>query len=367
LFGHSIYPPARRFRPRRDVDLFLDRSNKSIGRGYCYGVDFLKQLFEKDAALHRDANRHQQITEFLLDVREDFVNWLGETQYMSGLQTIPVSRFSGTNANGLWEYSPYLCGVGLMEGLELAYSTSFLMMDRIPEPFCIVHLHNMLVQRGYITKPVGLYASLQELFPEIFFAGGKIPKSEFGLALQAVVKAKSRRAAFRGRNTEIRAVTANLGIHDLLDCNKNLFFKKKSILGLYRDANWNPERIPDEVVPFPSALCTLRIVQTKQKTDPTTSKKVLEDTDLIRRARAKGLSHEQIIKMKTMLQSLKPNPSVSEAYVRAIAKNDLKLVFSESNFGSSKEGAELHSSDLLDLLKLDLINDISGGTPVLSE
>lgn len=37
----------------------------------------------------------------------------GESKYMHGLTTIPPSRFSSSNPNGLQEYSPFLCGVGM--------------------------------------------------------------------------------------------------------------------------------------------------------------------------------------------------------------------------------------------------------------
>lgn len=60
-----------------------------------------------------------------------------------------------------------------MEALELSYCLTLFIWDQIPEPVCIIHLHNMLVERGYIKQPVGLYASLAGLFTEAFFVDGK--------------------------------------------------------------------------------------------------------------------------------------------------------------------------------------------------
>lgn len=68
--------------------------------------------------IHGDPNRHQQKSATLREFRDDFVDWLGESKYMNGLKTIPPSRFSNSNSNGLWEYYPFLCGVGLMEPWE---------------------------------------------------------------------------------------------------------------------------------------------------------------------------------------------------------------------------------------------------------
>ena len=125
------------------------------------------------------------------------MNQLGESKYTYGLTTILPSRFSNTNANGLWEYSPFLCGVGLVKALELAYGMSFLVWDRIPEPMCLVHLHSMLVQKGYIQQEIGLYASLQELFPAAFSVGGKGPTSDFtGVFLARCNETRSRYATF---------------------------------------------------------------------------------------------------------------------------------------------------------------------------
>ena len=102
LRGHVLDPPARGFRPRRDVDLFLDRNNERAGHGYLQAVDMLDQLFELDARMHGDENRHIPYSTALKEFADDFVQWLGETKYMHGLATIPPSRFSNTNSNGLW-------------------------------------------------------------------------------------------------------------------------------------------------------------------------------------------------------------------------------------------------------------------------
>jgi hypothetical protein len=178
LRGHVLCPPAPGFRPRRDVDLFLDREGINFGRGYCESIEVLIQLFERDAMLHDNPYRHLDKCGVLKTLQEDFINWLGESKYMHGLTSIPPSRFSNTDTNGLWEYSPFLCGAGLAEGLELAYGTSMLILDRLPETICLVHLHNMLVQKGYIKKKIGLYTALSEQFPTAFF-GGKPPTSNF--------------------------------------------------------------------------------------------------------------------------------------------------------------------------------------------
>lgn len=363
LKGHILNPPARGFRPRRDVDLFMDRQNERVGHGYCNAVGVLTQFFEKDAMMHGDPNRHQQQSELLKDFMDDFVNWLGESKYMYGLQTIPPSRFSNTNANGLWEYSPFLCGVGLVEALELAYGMNFLVWDRIPEPMCLIHLHNMLVQKGYIRQPIGLYATLQDLFPTAFFASGKVPISDFNGAFHAVVnETGSRRATFQRRGINRTAARTAVDIHGLLDTNANRFFKQKSLLRIYHQAEWVPERIPDEDVSPVSALGMLRIGQAKKVVDSMTGKRVLEDTALIRRARSDGMSDETMIQMASLLQDRGTNQPLPEALLALLPEG-----YNTSPAPENKRGKGIFGGrELLDLLKLDIISDISGERPLSS-
>lgn len=165
LRGHVVIapPPSYRFHPRRDVDMFLDRKVTREGRGVLQAFNVLKQLFERDGALHGDMKRHWANYELLEQFHFDYLWWLGESKYKNGLEAIPPSRFSHVNSNGLWDYSPFLCGVGLEEALDLAYVPAMLIWDDIPESTMVLHLHNMLVQEGYIKEPNGLLGVLEQL------------------------------------------------------------------------------------------------------------------------------------------------------------------------------------------------------------
>jgi hypothetical protein len=371
LRGHVLVPPAQSFRPRRDVDLFMDRNNERISQGFCNGVEVLVQFFEKDAMLHGDPNRHKVQSEILIELRDDFVNWLGETKYMYGLTTIPPSRFSNTNANGLWEYSPFLCGVGLMEAVELAYGVSFLIWDSIPEPMCLVHLHNMLVQKGYITQPVGLYASLEDLFQTAFFANGDVPTSDFNQAFLAVVhETGSRRATFQRREIRRHVGRTATDIHGLLNSSINRFFKTKSLLRLYREADWVPNRIPDEEVPIPSALAMLRIGQTKHLTDPATGKKVMGETELVKRARSTGIDDATMMTASSILQKSSNDEEIPESVLATLPEGYKTARMSEykkhRRSSDPNKNASLSARELLDVLKLDIISDVSSENRPLS-
>jgi hypothetical protein len=235
--GHVLTPPAQGFRSCRDVDFFLDRECKRTGHGFYQAVHVLLQVFERDAMMQGDPNRHQASTSLLKEVQEDFMDWLGESKYKYGLATIEPSRFSNANSNGLWEYSPFLCGVGLMEALELAYEVGLAIWESILEPMCLVHLHNMLIRKGYISKEIGLFTSLQDLFPTVFFVDGKAPTSDFHGAFLAVCSGPgSRRATFQRRAIRRTITRTAADPHGLLNVNANRFFKNKSLLSIYRKA-----------------------------------------------------------------------------------------------------------------------------------
>ena len=366
LKGHIIRPPPRHFRPRRDVDLFLDRENQRFGRGILQAVDMVKPLLGKDSMLHGQPDRHKSHCVILEDVQFDFVNWLGESKYMYGLQTIPPSRFSNSNANGLWEYSPFLCGVGLMEGLELAYLVNMMIWDRIPEPFLLVHLHNMLVLKRYITRPVGLFASLEDMFATTFFVDGKCPVADFDKALVARIdQAGGRRAHFERRGIRRNATHSAVDIHGLLDLSANRFFTTKSNLVLYRQAEWDLDRIPDTEVPWPSLLAISRLACVKQTTDPLTGARILHENDIVRRARCSGVKDADLIRMASSVGHLSTKEPMPPAILDTVPEG-----FSMGSRDTSvlKEGSQgnLSGRDLLTFVKQDVLDDVCGSRPLSS-
>ncbi|KAL9090461.1 MAG: hypothetical protein Q9165_005222, partial [Trypethelium subeluteriae] len=381
LRGHVLKIPAPGFRPRRDVDLFLDRDNQKIGSGYLEGIELLTPLMEEDAMIHGDPNRHRDHAELLKTLLVDFRDWLGESKYMHGLTTIPPSRFSNSSSNGLWEFSPFLCGVGLMESLELAYQISMLIWDRMSEPILLVHIHNMLVQKGYIAQPIELYAALADIFKSAYFADGKIPTTNFGQALLAHISENgSRRAMFQRRALRRTAARSGTDIHKILDLNVNRFFTTESNLLLYRRANWSPDRIPEAQISPTSALGVLRLGQTGKVVDRTTGQSRLEDTDLAQRARAMGMNEALLLNISSILRSLQnghgadkisqsllasltPEGYTSEA--RATHDSEATNTIKHASKPSHRmDNLDVPNLELLALTEFDIAKDISGATPL---
>lgn len=367
LHGHMLQQPARNFRPRRDVDMFLDRKNERIGQGFPQAVHILKQVFEKDAQEHRQPNMYKEHSDLLEEFSIDFTSWLGESKYMYGLNTIPPSRFSSTNANGLWEYSPLLCAAGLVEGLVLTHRICMYMWDRMTEPTLAIHLHNMLVQKGYIKEPIGLYSTLEELFKESFFPNG-VPESNFFDALVKRVQVRNDSKALRQRKAMASQLSHSNDYHDLLNVSANYFFKKKSALTMYYDADWISERIPESDIPFPTFLSVVRLRETKKVTNPATGSTVLDSTELVERAKTFGLDDKALIEMVSeMPKEIDRTASMEEMLRNMNVRKGYRMAPDLDPYNLQKPGEKsMTGSELLDCLRCDIFADVCGSHPLSS-
>ncbi|KAF6819192.1 hypothetical protein CPLU01_13135 [Colletotrichum plurivorum] len=372
LRGHVLKAPPKNFRPRRDVDNFMDRDTKRNLTGFLQSVYILRQCLDKFGANDGSSGRFRKpALDILEELNLDFRDWLGESKYMYGLNKIPPSRFFNTNANGLWEYSPFLCGVGLMEALELAYRGTMILWETLPEPTLVIHLHNMLVQKGYLAQPVGLFASLQDLLPEAFFASGKPPTSNFHLALaDRMVKATT---VQRGSKLLSKPSAHQVqDIHALLDLSINRNFRTKSNLMLYREAGWNVDRIPDSAIEPISLLGTMRLSQTKHAVDPVTGVRRFEDTELVRRFRERGVDEDELIRMTGMavsaMQKFKEEIEQAQSFIQRVVP-DYKF-FSDAEIGAQAvgggSGIRVLGRDLLKAVRPDIVGDVCGDRRPLS-
>jgi hypothetical protein len=91
--GHILSAPAQEFRSPRDIDKFLRRDFKGFGHGYSMGVSALTNVFEQDAMLHGDPDRHRQSLLSLERLRDGFLFSLGESTYADGTKTTPPLSF----------------------------------------------------------------------------------------------------------------------------------------------------------------------------------------------------------------------------------------------------------------------------------
>ncbi|CAH0053890.1 unnamed protein product [Clonostachys solani] len=305
LCGHIITAPSPKFFPRRDVDLFLDREEKT-GAGFLQGGFVLRKLLERDAASRGNPNHYDVILTPLEVIRLDFIEWLGETKYKDGLKGIPPSRFTSTNANGLYEYSPFMCGAGLLEGLELAYLIGIYIWDSTPELLMVIHLHNMLEKKGFLKEPVPLWGSIALIFPDSLFHNKTPPTSNFAQAF--IDHAQRKGIQNRTRNKRAKDI---IGV---LDPKANVFFKTKPCTQVLRDAGWDPERIPDSDIVIPSILGAQRLSRVKRLIDPVTGEMKLEETELVRRVKKSGMSDDGVVAIACSMAIRNASINIKQAH-----------------------------------------------------
>ncbi|EFQ28783.1 uncharacterized protein GLRG_03927 [Colletotrichum graminicola M1.001] len=341
LKGHVLMNPPQSFNPTREIELFLDREKERNSSGCMRALWQLSELLYADETIRMQPGYHDNWFKSAQGL--DCV-WgcLGRSAHLHEQLMFPDSAFSGTHANGLWELSPFLCGVGLMNSVELAYRYSMSIWDNLVMVSAMFHLYNMLVKAGYLTIPNQLYHSLQDSFKDCIFQNGEAPTYNFGRCLTRRVNDLWGTGRQGQKNARCLTASRTQGIYGGLDPSLNVSFKKKSNLLLYRDANWDIESIPDSDIEPRSSLAMLRIFQAKQVTDSQTGEKTLEETDLIRRAKAElKVDNDELLGMAIL----------------GIASAPIGVE------PASHAGTRLTGEKLLRLVKKDIYNDVCGDSP----
>ncbi|TDZ24357.1 hypothetical protein Cob_v003445 [Colletotrichum orbiculare MAFF 240422] len=249
--------------------------------GYLVALKALECMLKHDE--HTIVDGHLMT---LVRYAEWFCTCLGSSMLAEEAECLPPSRFKETHPNGLWEFSPYLCGVGLAEGLQMAFNVQLIMWDNMLEPWMMLQLQNMMVVKGHLQRPLVIYNKILTLFEEPVFQDNKPPPGpdvDFNKPFAAMTRAfrKNRTAAFKmQRSLSIKDRTMGCAAAD-----SNIIFKVKTPLTLYHDAGWNPSRIPDKHLHPRSALAAVRLTQTKEVTNPVTGETEFEETELVRHIR----------------------------------------------------------------------------------
>lgn len=151
----------------------------SVGKGY-FGAIVILELFYMRLENDGKGFEHTKDCIRVLDkLGFEFRDALGKCEIFNSLSALLPSRFATTNPNGAWDYSPFFCGAGLAEGLELLYRSAMTLWEAMQEPMLVLHLHNMLVQRGYLKQAISLYGCLEVIFSDSFFSGGQPPTGDY--------------------------------------------------------------------------------------------------------------------------------------------------------------------------------------------
>ncbi|KAK3489683.1 hypothetical protein B0T13DRAFT_90463 [Neurospora crassa] len=340
LKGHVFIapPPADKFRPMRDVDLFLHGIGDARP-GILTGFERLEALLKIEANLRPTSKKNPQFQETLEAVREICTQFLGNNPALGNR-----SRFSTTDSNALWHYSPYLCGVGLAEALDAQFVAILYVWGHQMEPVMLMHLYNFLRQEGYLEKPVDLFESLQRLFPTSFFPNGDIPVSDHGNALADFIidlENKDSRKTGKWKTLSGSGVPVHLTI------------PYESMLVLLRETSWNVYRVPDDHVALSSLLAKLRIAQTEHITDHVTGKRRLKKTTLVKRAKA-----------ALVTEGLADDLAEEKLLAMADALEEFDCMQEQQAEDSHDTPQEISVCEWFDILKVDLTADVDGDHPL---
>lgn len=303
--GHIIIDPAKGFHPRRDLKIFLGQGDPtSSGHGFFLDTENLKSTYQRFKTTDKAFEHTMDCIVVLEKLSIEFNAALGRCLLFQQLGAVLPSRFSATGFNGVWDYSPFLCGAGLAEAIELTYRSIMVLWDRMREPMLVLHLHNMLVQKGYLERPVSVYNRLDDMFSQSFYYGGVRPKDKFVENFQAHVHKMVTRKEFLQDRANRRATSRITSAREFLSLVVLRLFRQKSTLLLYQEADWDPSRIPDcDIEPW-SALGMIRLSQTRRFRNSASCPWTLEKTELVKRAHVAGMDELFVMALDPIFETL---------------------------------------------------------------
>ncbi|KAH0497981.1 hypothetical protein TgHK011_005262 [Trichoderma gracile] len=280
--GHVMSNPAPDVVPRRHLDMFLGQgewATKSFG--FSRGVSALRSLWE---SFRHTGEAYEDVATCIglyEELSRQFDEALGVSQ-VARMPEVALSRFSTTNRNGLWDYSPFLCGAGLVEALELSYRCAMRLWDELREILPVVYLHGCMVTYRHLESPLPLFHRLNTMFHKSFFSadGGPIYDFSKGFPLHGSER-KVHKYRFQERPSR-RANTSVSTIEDQLDAFPLRHYTHKSDLVVYKKAGWDPDRIPDSDVHHTSGLGLTRLSQMSRLYNPATSDWMNAGANLLR-------------------------------------------------------------------------------------
>lgn len=208
----------------------------------------------------------------------------------------PRSLFSKSSKNGLWLYSPYLCGTGMVEMLNMSYDWGTKCWDRSGYMQGFFHLYNMLLQNGHIRKPIDLLERVIDTFKEDIFRGRERPTKRYFDSFKLCIDI---RAQYLGDFTKLRrrkggAQTEGSIFRDKGKPNDHSLYTKKSRFYALSQANWLVSKIDQSK--FPSIAAS-----THDPTDFLQALKVVLTEDITGRTPVATLNYNLLLRTVSII------------------------------------------------------------------
>lgn len=363
--GHVLETPTAGFECQRDIDMFLDRDEQRGQQGFLPAME--QSMEGLKMALGSLRSEDNAFLEVLEAVDDQLTEWLGAADPLIDIPGLAPPRFP--EFDGLWRYSPLLCGVGLEEALEMVALLGRLLCDALSELIPLMHVYNMLTQRGYL-EPIDLFEIVLEMYPDAFFEGGEVPESDFMAALFRRLGAQS-----------IHDVPRKLGRRDyglpedplegrtvweLLQSHKYEFFTTEPLLIAARRAGWDPAKVSPETFDFPSLMGWDVLRRTPRVRGATGER--FADTPFVKRvrarsARASGLNEADLVARVRRYNTPYRARDAGHIGLRAITDGSAAPPPPRSESPTEVPPSQLPAWSLreyLDLLRVDFNNDVCG-------
>ncbi|KAI6364198.1 hypothetical protein MCOR25_005695 [Pyricularia grisea] len=242
--GAVLRQPNPDFYPQRDIDAFLDRENRKKGKGYLATAVRLNPWVETNSRPNPNIDNVDAFA-------DSFREWLGRCPFDYTEAGLPSSRSSPDGSyHALWDLSPYLCGVGLLEALDIAHCHFIAIWDVNMRPAILIHLYNMLKNSGNLAAPVPALEFLIESMGEAFF-NGAAPSTDFQRHYEGLLARQMSQPRIRRQERALRDANRRQDLMAYLDPSNNIIMNKAGLATCYRRARWN--RISNADVPHDSS------------------------------------------------------------------------------------------------------------------
>ncbi|KAI4731415.1 hypothetical protein E4T49_00622 [Aureobasidium sp. EXF-10728] len=255
-YGHFTKATPGKASPTECLELFLGNQDS----GFLSGAAALSSRLKEYQSSSGDKLACFRITWMLLDrLSVQLKDWLGKSA--GAFANEVSSRFSKHSQNGLWEYNPFLCGVGLVEALEISYRLSMLCWDTSTEVLAMLRLQELLVQKGYMTQFDELLS-----FLTINCAPHGPHPSDLSSRARTELESRgfSRVAKYKHRDPEM-VIGVCLDMKDALSVDGNFIFRRKSQLLVYHESDWDTARLVENRESDFSLLKSLATVWDRDK------------------------------------------------------------------------------------------------------
>ncbi|KAI5284980.1 hypothetical protein KEM52_002653, partial [Ascosphaera acerosa] len=148
--GHH-FKPVIPYDPISEVEKFFswDRPN---GFGPAF-ADARRMFFDEVQKHAADQQQLSDISQAVCQQICPLFNLIGNPFWHPETE-LPVPLL--VDHEGMWRYSPFLCGTALVDALTVSTGVALALLDRHTEVFAYVHLHHMLRKLRYLTEDVSV-------------------------------------------------------------------------------------------------------------------------------------------------------------------------------------------------------------------